>query len=231
MMTWQAVQSEVLTRIRTGQWPAGGLIPTETTLATEFGCARATINRALTSLAESGLLERRRKVGTRVAEHPPQQSTMTKVFIRGEIEARGAVYGYRLVGRGLAVPTEQVTRQLILDRGQPADEAQVIYFADDTPYCCELSWVNPEAAPDFALADLTDTSPHEWLSSHVALNHGTMSISATNTADLPEFVGEAFGVDPGAPVLVVERTHWANAVAVTVARQYFREGYALSSTI
>lgn len=231
MMTWQAVQSEVLSRIRNGQWPPGALIPTETTLAVEFGCARATINRALTSLAESGLLERRRKVGTRVAQHPPRQSTLPKVFIRDEIETRGAIYGYQLVGRDLTIPTDHVARQLILSRGLPADEAQVIYLSDTTAYCCEQTWVNPEAAQGFALADLDGVSPHEWLSAHVALNHGTMTVSATNTAQIPDFVGQAFGTEPGAPVLMIERTHWADAVAVAVTRQYFREGYTLNSTI
>ena len=231
MMTWQAVQSEVLSRIRNGQWPPGTLIPTETTLAAEFGCARATINRALTSLAESGLLERRRKVGTRVAQHPPQQSTLPKIFIRDEIEARGALYGYRLVGRDLTIPCDKVARQLILGRGMPADETHAIHLADDQPYCCELRWVNPEAAPGFALADLDRVSPHEWLSANVSLNHGTMKVSATNTAQLPDFVGQAFGAPAGAPVLMIERTYWADAVAVTVSRQYFREGYTLNSTI
>lgn len=42
--TWQAVQAEVLRRIRSGRWKAGQLIPTEHQLADELGCARATVN-------------------------------------------------------------------------------------------------------------------------------------------------------------------------------------------
>ncbi|MDF3606867.1 GntR family transcriptional regulator [Paracoccus sp. DMF-8] len=132
MMTWQAVQSEVLSRIRNGQWP-GTLIPTETTLAAEFGCARATINRALTSLAESGLLERRRKVGTRVAQHPPQQSTLPKIFIRDEIEARGALYGYSACRARSDNSCDKVARQLILGCGMPASEAMPSIWLDDQP--------------------------------------------------------------------------------------------------
>ena len=69
-MTWQFVQEDVLARIQNGTWPAGELIPTETELAAEYGCARATVNRALQVLADSGILERRRKVGTRVVVLP-----------------------------------------------------------------------------------------------------------------------------------------------------------------
>ena len=50
-MTWQFVQEDVLARIQNGTWPAGELIPTETELAAEYGCARATVNRALQVLA------------------------------------------------------------------------------------------------------------------------------------------------------------------------------------
>ena len=46
------------------------MIPGEEALAREFGCARATVNRALRDLAEAGVLERRRKAGTRVALQP-----------------------------------------------------------------------------------------------------------------------------------------------------------------
>ena len=92
-MTWQFVQEDVLARIQNGTWPAGELIPTETELAAEYGCARATVNRALQVLADSGILERRRKVGTRVVAHPNVQAV--RFLLRREIEAIGKVYGYR----------------------------------------------------------------------------------------------------------------------------------------
>ena len=52
--------------IQTGIWKQGGLIPVEVALAKEFGCARATLNHALRELAQEGILELRRKAGTRV---------------------------------------------------------------------------------------------------------------------------------------------------------------------
>ena len=62
--SWQSVQEEVLARIHSRQWKPGDLIPNEADLAQEFGCARATVNRALQNLADEGLLDRRRKAGT-----------------------------------------------------------------------------------------------------------------------------------------------------------------------
>ena len=70
---WEDIRAEVLRRIRVRDWPPGAMIPTEEELATEFGVARATVNRALRELAVAGVLERRRKAGTRVAALPAAQ--------------------------------------------------------------------------------------------------------------------------------------------------------------
>ena len=84
--SWQSVQAEVLRRINAREWKPGDFIPNEAELAIEFGCARATVNRALRALAESGLLDRRRKAGTRVSLNPVRKATLDIPVIRYEIE-------------------------------------------------------------------------------------------------------------------------------------------------
>lgn len=64
---WQTIQDKVLRRIHARDWAPGSVIPNEADLTIKFGCARATVNRAQRALAEAGILERRRKAGTRVA--------------------------------------------------------------------------------------------------------------------------------------------------------------------
>jgi GntR family histidine utilization transcriptional repressor len=63
---YQSIKTEMREWIQTGIWETGSLIPGEATLAKQFGCARATVNRALRELAEEGKLDLRRKAGTRV---------------------------------------------------------------------------------------------------------------------------------------------------------------------
>jgi GntR family histidine utilization transcriptional repressor len=86
---WEDIRAEVLRRIRAREWHPGAQIPTEEDLAAEFGVARATVNRALRELATAGVLERRRKAGTRVAALPVRKATLDIPVIRQEIEARG----------------------------------------------------------------------------------------------------------------------------------------------
>ena len=55
---YRDVREEILRRIRVKIWTPGVVMPNETDLAAELGCARATVNRAMRELAEEGVLER-----------------------------------------------------------------------------------------------------------------------------------------------------------------------------
>ena len=117
MAGWEDIRREVLARIRSRAWPLGALIPTEATLAQEFGVARATVNRALSELARSGVLERKRKAGTRVAALPVRKATLDIPVIRAEVEARGEAYSLRLLRCKLAQPPVPVLARLGQDVG------------------------------------------------------------------------------------------------------------------
>ena len=86
------IREEIAGAIRSGEWRPGDRVPTEQELAARYGCARATVSKALGELAASGLVERRRKAGTFVA-HPPVHSAVMAVPDLAElIAARGEAY-------------------------------------------------------------------------------------------------------------------------------------------
>ena len=62
------------------------------------------MNRALSDLAEAGVLERKRKAGTRVALLPVRKATLDIPVIRAEVSGRGQTYAYRLLLSELATP-------------------------------------------------------------------------------------------------------------------------------
>ena len=126
--SWQAIQAEVLQRIRNRQWPPGELIPNEADLAEEFGCARATVNRALRELAEAGYLDRRRKAGTRVALNPVRKATLEIPVIHHEVEARGGVYGYALISREMAPAPLQIRSRMGLPAGAALLHARALHL-------------------------------------------------------------------------------------------------------
>ena len=59
------IRREMLRRINDGEWQVGFDIPHEVDLTEEFGASRGTIRRALSTLVEQGLIERRKRAGSR----------------------------------------------------------------------------------------------------------------------------------------------------------------------
>lgn len=71
------IRNEIEKRIASGKYPPGSLLPTEVKLCTQFNAARATVAHALRSLQDSGMIFRRRGVGTFVS-HPDEDSGRIK---------------------------------------------------------------------------------------------------------------------------------------------------------
>ena len=118
---FQDVRDEVMRRIEDRVWPQGALLPTEADLAEEFGCARATVNRALRELAERGIIDRKRKSGTRVALQPVKQAKLEIATARRLVEERNATYRYAMVSRNLQAAPGWLVSQM----GLPAPEGPV----------------------------------------------------------------------------------------------------------
>jgi len=68
---WKQIADAIRARIEDGSLPPGSLLPSETEIAQQFGVCRVTAHRAMAELQRLGLVVRKRKVGTLVAEPPP----------------------------------------------------------------------------------------------------------------------------------------------------------------
>ena len=222
---WQGVRDEALRRIRSRAWAPGAQIPNEADLARELGCARATVNRALRALAEEGWLDRRRKAGTRVALAPQRRAQLAIPLIRQEIEARGQRFSHRILGRAAgALPVHVLALFDLPAPGPAAMHVQTLYLADDRPFALEDRWVNLEAVPGFAEADLDAISPNEWLVRNAPFAHGTLDYSA-----VPATEEEAARLDcpSGAPLMILERRTYGPAAPVTYVRLTHAPGHRL----
>lgn len=226
--SWQSIQDEVLRRIHARDWPPGTVIPNEADLAVEFGCARATVNRALRALAEAGILERRRKAGSRVAPLPVSRATLDIPVIRQEITARGQRHGYRLLSRGSELPPERIARRLGLGVSTKALKVAALHLADDRPFVIEDRWINLATAPSAAAQGFETLSANEWLIVNIPYTHGEIRFAAESAT--PE-EARLLVTAPGAPVFVVERLTWDHARAITFARLCYGPGYDITTGI
>lgn len=226
--TWQAVRNAVLARIHAREWPPGAPIPNEADLAHELGCARATVNRALRALAEEGLIERRRRAGSRVAEHPVRKATFAIPVIRREIEAGGGVYAHRLLSAGRAVPPADVRARLRLSGSEPMLHVETLHLADGRPHGHEDRWVHLAAVPEIAGIDLTKVSANEWLVANVPFTSGDFVLAAATT---DATLARHLDCSKGAALLVLERTTWNGETPITWMRLAHVPGYRMRTSI
>lgn len=220
------VKETIRKRIVSGNWAAGDLIPNEVDLAAEFKCARATVNRAVRELAEEGLVERKRKAGTRVLASPVRKAQFEIPIVRKEIEALGRVYRYVLVQSELIIAPDWLRARMNLGNDARALHLNCIHFADDIPYQFEDRWINLEALPQAEHADFSEVGPNEWLVKAVPFSDAEISFSATSADHL---LAQSLGCAVGDPLFMTERSTWWQGDALTYVRLIFQRGHKMTT--
>ncbi|MGC8531478.1 MAG: histidine utilization repressor [Acidiphilium sp.] len=210
----QQIVTDLEGKILSGAWPPGHRIPFEHELTTQYRCARMTVNKALSALAAAGLITRRRRAGSFVAQ-PPTQSAMLHIpDLATEIRDQGATYGYRLIKRRIA-GVEAAPHGLI---GAAWLILDAVHFANDRPFAAEARWINLDAVPDAANVDFAQTPPGSWLLAQVPWTRAAHEIRALNANTA---LAKTLAVAKDAACLMVERRTWRIDDAITYVRQIF----------
>lgn len=226
--SFRTIQSEVLRRIRTRIWQPGQIIPSEVELAVEFDCARATINRALRELAQTGIIDRRRKAGTRVSLNPVRKATLDIPMTRLEIEARGLTYQYKLLASNKILPPENMIARMNLHPALPVLHVKSLHLANARPYIFEDRWINPAAVPQVLSAPFDTISPNEWLLQNVPISGGDIALTAESaTGD----DAAALAVPIGTALFVAERLTFIGPDTITHVRLAHAPGYRIATHI
>ena len=181
--SWQSIRDELLSRIQNKVWVSGQKLKAEETIAKEFGCARATVNRAMQDLAQSGYLTRKRKGGTYVTKNPTRKAVLSIPVIRLEIEERGMEWRYQLLEKSLSCAPLSVLAKLNLNKDEILYHIKAIHFCNNAPYVLEERWVNNNEVPDIMAADLETISANEWLVENAPFTDGDITFSAHNAND------------------------------------------------
>lgn len=226
--TWQSVREEVQRRIHAREWKPGALIPNETELAREFGCARTTVNRALRALADGGLLERRRKAGTRVARQPVAKATLEIAAIRSEVEERNQKYDYQLISRDCRVPPIAVSAVMKTDVGVDLLHIRALHLSDHLPYALEDRWINTEAVPAAMDQPFQSVSANEWLLENIPFTNGEISFFA-NSATAEMALHLACPEDSA--LLGFDRLTWDGRRSITKVTMTYGPGHQFRSEL
>jgi GntR family histidine utilization transcriptional repressor len=211
----QRILSDIRDKIVSGDWPPGRRIPFEHELATEYGCSRMTVNKAMAELHRDGLIVRRRRSGSFVAEPRSQAAILEIHDIRTEVQALGRPYRYELVERKQRRMGTRNGLSLDVEPRRSIVALKCRHFAGRTPFCREERLINLAAVPEAAAESFAEIAPGPWLVARVPWSAAEHRIAAT-AADAETAV--ALEIKTGSPCLVVERRTWSAERPVTAVR-------------
>lgn len=215
--SFQVIKADIMLRIKHREWQAGAYIPNEEQLAKSYGCSRVTVNRALRELADAGIVERRRKAGTRVISQPARAASLIIPIVRKEIEVRGAAYRYDLLERHEIPAPQEIQMKLGLEKPSRVMHIRCLHYADETPYQYEDRWINLLAVPNARSEPFEQTSPNEWLVDNEPLldaEHKFYALNATHEQ------AALLNILPGDALFVVERKTWSSTHTITAVKLF-----------
>lgn len=215
MAKYQEIREVLLERITDGTWTPGTAIPNEAVLAEEFGVTRPTINRAMRDLVDGGLVERRRRAGSRVALRRTPDAVLRIPVVRDEIEGRGGTYSHLVISRDITPPPPSVRAVFGLSPRQPALWLRSLHFDSGRPHQIEDRWINLEARPEARDVDFAVVSANEWLVRHVPYTRAEQVLYAASASGDE---ADLLRLPAAAPVFVIERTTWTGERSNTQVR-------------
>jgi GntR family transcriptional regulator, histidine utilization repressor len=212
----EKIRKNIEDKILTGAWAPGHRIPFERDLMAQYGCARMTVNRAIASLVDAGLIVRRRRVGSFVAQPHIRSLILDIPDIKADVVARGGSYGLRLLSR-------KVRKAARADEKALAGEGSVIvlrclHLANGRPFALEDRIINLKAVPAAEAVDFSIEPPGTWLLGHVPWTEAEHRITAINADAATALI---LDVPSGEACLMLERRTWRGKANITAVRQIF----------
>jgi GntR family histidine utilization transcriptional repressor len=213
------ILSDIRSRILSGAWPPGHRIPFEHELTAQYGCSRMTVSKALTELARSGLIERRRKAGSFV-RHPHSQSAVLEIRDpAAEVAALGLSYSFEILARRKQSAKRADCERLAIGVGDPLLAILCRHNAGGRPFCIEDRLINLTVVPDAVSEPFESLAPGAWLLAEVPWTTAEHRIRAEGAE---RAIATMLELDTGAPCLVVERRTWLGRQPVTQVKLVYR---------
>lgn len=202
-------------RIISGELQPGDRIPSEIELVAEHGVSRMTVNKALSSLADAGLVVRRRRSGSFVAS-PKSQETILEIHdIKSEVLNTGHRYRHAVLARQSRVATPVERARLALPSKGRVLALSIQHFADDRPFVLEDRLISIAAVPEAMTVDFGEVPPGTWLLERIPWTDARHTIRAINASSK---TAGLLDLPIGTACLVIDRVTWRSGAPVTSVR-------------
>jgi len=215
----QRIRMDIEKKILSGALQPGDRIPAEHELMRDYDCARMTVSKALSRLAESGLIQRRKRAGSFVARPPMHMALMAIPDIQADVIARKQAYEYRILSRELRSASPADLRRLMIeDRSIEVIALTCLHFADGAPFTFEDRIINAHMVPEAVNADFGVEPPGTWLLYRVPWTEAEHQVWAMNAGST---YGNLLEVPEDTACLITERRTWRASTTVTHVRHVF----------
>ncbi|HZD22010.1 MAG TPA: GntR family transcriptional regulator [Acidimicrobiia bacterium] len=158
---WAQIESELRTRLLKGDFEDE--FPSEPDLMNAYQVSRSTVRQAVAALERSGLVERRRGLGTRVTKRPLIDSTARIYSLAGWITRTGLTERSVVPTAGIGTVPDDPAGHLGLDPGDEAVHIMRIRYAGDEPIAIDRSWFPGHVGQTLIDDDLTTGSLYDRL--------------------------------------------------------------------
>jgi GntR family transcriptional regulator len=203
--------------IASGELKAGSPLPSERDLSVALTMSRTTIRKALSVLAEEGLLEQRHGSGTFVRQKLETSLRGLRSFSQ-EMQARGLVPSSEVLSKAVGQPNPEEILALNISLGTRVFRLDRIRYADGVPMAIERVVMNQRfiGNPDAIGHSLYETLRLRGFAPVRALQR--MRAGAINAVD-----AQLLGLGEGTPVLLLERrSYLADGTVVEQTKSTYR---------
>lgn len=200
----------------------GELIPSESELIKKFGVSRITVRRAMEMLSNTGLIEKRRGIGSVVVSNVPNTSPQQLTsFVRKNplVEASDRK---EMVGIKVILAPGAVAERLELPMGAEVNRLTRLHYDGDVPASIETNYFERAVFPDAVARDFSQESLRSYMENecHVIWRRAIQEITASAAT---ERQAHLLKVPVGSPLLHIIRVSYdASETPRELVSRYFR---------
>jgi len=202
---YRQVRNLIAEQIRSGEIPQGSRLPAERLLAEQLDVSRVTLRRALTALADDGLLTPSHGRGWYAVPRPlsePPNELMSFTDLAG---SAGAQSRTQVLSSGVVKATADQAARLKVRTGSRLLHLERLRFLDDLPVAITSSWIPLARVPGLERRDFTTDSLYRVLGDRFDLR-ATRADFEVESRVAGDEDARRLDIPVGAPLLVATQT-------------------------
>jgi GntR family transcriptional regulator len=194
----------LLSKIEQNEWQAGDMFPTEQELQNSYQLSRTTVRQTLLDLTAEGWLVRQRGRGTFVTRPKFTHSPEEHHGLTDQLLRQGITPGWKVVARDWVQPAPEVRAALKLGPEERAYLLCRLRLADAEPIGYHRAFL-PEAVAPLIDHGALETGESLRYLKQLPQMHNSRARRTIEAVAAGELETTWLGMEPGAPVLLVER--------------------------